>query len=160
MARAERRQSIPLTACHGGSMGSMVSISKGGGGGRGRWRARKINNSLMSLSHHPSRGYPPGSLSPLQFLQKDDPFAIRSIKAVLFQTEQHSGQTPSAKRISKSGRSSPQISLSLLSLLQISPRPMRRTKTDFYRRSLRTQSFHGLNGLSHRDSPAVGLEAL
>ena len=26
-----------LMACHGGSMGSMVSMSKGGGGGRGRW---------------------------------------------------------------------------------------------------------------------------
>ena len=26
-----------LTACQGGSMGSMVSMSKGGGGGRGRW---------------------------------------------------------------------------------------------------------------------------
>ena len=43
-----------LTACHGGSMGSMVSMSKGGGGGRGRWMMpsqrpwRRRKNSISS----------------------------------------------------------------------------------------------------------------
>jgi hypothetical protein len=35
-----------LIACHGGSIGSMVSMSKGGGGGRGSW---------MTPSHRPWR---------------------------------------------------------------------------------------------------------
>ena len=36
-------------------------------------------------------------------------------------------------------------------LFQISPLRMRRTKMDFYRRSLRTQSSHGLNGTANRE---------
>jgi len=36
-------------------------------------------------------------------------------------------------------------------LFQISPLRMRRTKTDFYRRSLRTQSSHGLSGSVNRE---------
>ena len=36
-------------------------------------------------------------------------------------------------------------------LFQISPLRMRRTKTDFYRRSLRTQSSHGLNGTANHE---------
>ena len=41
-------------------MGSMVSMSKGGGGG-----ARELDDALMSLSLHPA-GCPMGSLSPLR----------------------------------------------------------------------------------------------
>ena len=68
-------------------------------------------------------------------------------------------KSPWAKRNSKLGRGTPQISHSSLPsvplcflcflLFQISPLRMRRTKTDFYRRSLRTQSPHGLNGTAN-----------